>query len=164
MRIALSIAISCVLTAGIVGVAAAAGFFLETFDGAPATPLSYSNPHSWDIVLTGLDTRENGSAVQVAQHGPNCDRPGFPYTAANTHPISSVADQVFICNNHVMTANGIVGYGAIYMTPPAMADFSAGTARISFDMSTLRTAARDWVYFTLAPFEGHNKFAYNNQD
>jgi hypothetical protein len=63
-----------------------------------------------------------------------------------------------------MTANGLTGYGAVYMVPPALADFSAGAATISFDMSTLRTASRDWVYFTLMPFEGHNKFSYNNND
>ncbi|HYK97538.1 MAG TPA: hypothetical protein VEU77_04015, partial [Candidatus Acidoferrales bacterium] len=144
--------------------ASAPGVFLETFDGAPGAPEPYANPHGWDITTTGLDSRQAGTAVQVAQHGAMCGAPGFPYAGANTHPIAHDSDQVFICNNHLMTVNGLTGYGAIYMTPPAMADFSAGTARISFDMSTLRTAARDWVYFTLAPFEGHNKFAYNNQD
>jgi hypothetical protein len=71
---------------------------------------------------------------------------------------------VFVCANHVMTATGLTGYGAIYMVPPAMADFSGGTATIKFEMSTLRTASRDWVYFTLMPFDGHNKYAYNSLD
>jgi hypothetical protein len=38
-----------------------------------------------------------------------------------------------------------------------MADFSSGTATISWDMSTMRTGSRDWLYFTVAPFETHNK-------
>ena len=138
--------------------------FLETFDGAPGAPQPYTNPHGWDITTTGIDSRQAGATVQVAHHGAMCGAPGFPYSAGNTHAIASNSDQVFICNNHLMTVNGLTGYGAIYMTPPATADFSAGVARISFEMSTLRTAARDWVYFTLTPFEGHNKFAYNNQD
>jgi hypothetical protein len=164
MKFAAMSALSAVLTVAIVGLASAAGLFLETFDGAPTAPLTYQNPHSWDIFSSGFNTLENGAAVQVAQHGPACDRPGFPYTTSNTHPITSTADQVFICNNHLMTANGLTGYGAIYMVPPALADFSAGTAVLRWDMSTLRTAARDWVYFTLMPFDGHNKFSYNNND
>ncbi len=140
------------------------GQFLETFDGVPSAPQTYANPHGWDITPTGLNTRQNGAATQSAQHGPACDPPGFPYTPSNTHPIGSQSDQVFICNNHLMTANGLTGYGAVYLVPPATADFSGGTATIRFDMSTLRTTSRDWVYFTLTPFEGHNKFAYNGTD
>jgi hypothetical protein len=163
-RLASTATLTLALTLATVVVAAAAGSFLETFDGAPATPLNYQNPHSWDIFPTGLDTQEVGAAVQVGQHGPNCERPGFPYTTTNTHPLLTTADQVYICNNHLMTAVGLTGYSAVYMVPPAMADFSAGPATISWDMSTLRTASRDWVYFTLMPFDGHNKFSYNNND
>jgi len=143
---------------------AAVGTFLETFDGAPAAPEPYANPHGWDIFTTGLDTRQSGSAAQRAHHGPACSAPGFPYSATNSHPLLNTNDQVFLCNNHLMTATGLTGYGAIYMVPPAMADFSGGTATIRFEMSTLRTASRDWVHFTLMPFSGHNKFAYNNLD
>jgi hypothetical protein len=165
MRSVVSAGLSVALTLATVGLAAAAGTFLDGFDlGAPTAPLQYTNPNNWDIFTTGLDTRQNGTAAQVAHHGPDCGRPGFPYTAANTHPLTTSRDQVFICNNHLMTATGLTGYGAIYMVPPAMADFSAGTATIRFEMSTLRTASRDWVYFTLMPFAGHNKFSYNNLD
>jgi hypothetical protein len=143
---------------------AAVGTFLETFDGVPSSPLAFANPNGWDIVPTGLDPRQNGTDAQRAHHGPTCGGPGFPYSAANSHPLLTTSDTVFICNNHLMTATGLTGYGAIYMVPPAMAEFSAGTATISFEMSTLRTAARDWVYFTLMPFFGHNKFAYNSLD
>jgi hypothetical protein len=158
-------ALSLALSLAMVAVASAAGLFLEDFNlGAPTAPLTYANPHSWDIYPTGFDARQNGTWAQRAQHGPDCGRPGFPFTTANSHPISSTSDMVFVCNNHVMTATGLAGYAAIYMVPPAMADFSAGTATIKFEMSTLRTSSRDWVYFTLMPFDGHNKFAYNSLD
>lgn len=136
---------------------AAAGTFLETFDGLPSSPTPFSNPNGWDIFPSGLDTRQNGTDAQRAHHGPNCGAPGFPYSSTNSHPLQSTQDTVFICNNHLMTATGLIGYGAIYMVPPAMADYSSGTATIRFEMSTLRTGSRDWVYFTLAPFAEHNK-------
>jgi hypothetical protein len=131
--------------------------FLETFDGAPSAPAPFDNLNGWDIYPGGLDVRQNGTAAQVAHHGPTCGPPGFPYTSSNTHPLHTTSDTVFTCNNHLMTATGLTGYGAIYMVPPAMADFSGGPAVISFDMSTLRTGSRDWVYFTLSPFHSHNK-------
>jgi hypothetical protein len=106
-------------------VPAARGTFLETFDGAPSGPLSFANPNSWDILPTGLDSRQNGTDAQRAHHGPTCGAPGFPYSPANSHPLLATSDMVFICNNHLMTATGLTGYGAIYMVPPAMADFSA---------------------------------------
>jgi len=142
---------------------AAPGPFLATFDGTPSAPAAVQNM-GWDVVPTGFDHRQVGTAVQVAQHGPGCDRPGFPYTSSNTHAMTATHDTVFICNDHLMTATGLAGYGAIYMIPPAIADFSSGSTTITWDMSTLRTASRDWVYFTIMPFDRHNKFAYNNSD
>jgi hypothetical protein len=158
------VAIGKPITPASAAAAPAAGTFLETFDGVPTSPLSFTNPHGWDIIPAGFDPRQNGTDAQRAHHGPDCGRPGFPYTSTNAHPISSARDMVFVCNNHLMTATGLSGYGAVYMVPPALADFSAGTTTISFEMSTLRTSSRDWVYFTLMPFHGHNKFAYNNLD
>src|SRR6185437_12879630 len=76
----------------------------------------------------------------------------------------SEADTVFICNDHVMTSPGLTGYGAIYMTPPAVADFSAGATTITWDMSTLRTSARDWVDVVLTPWDQQSQMAYNNND
>jgi hypothetical protein len=140
-------------------VAQAAGF-IETFDGAPAVPTDYQNPNNWDILISGVNTAE----TSVAQHGPHCEAPGFPYTAVNSHPIASRGDAVFMCNNHVMTSPGLTGYGAIYMTPPALMDFSGGTATLSWDMSTLRTSSRDWVDIVLTPYSERHLFAYNNFD
>jgi len=140
------------------------GTFLETFDGSPSAPTTYSNPNSWDINPGGVNTSENGTYAQLAHHGPMCQAPGIPYTSTNAHPLAQVGDMIFQCNDHLMTSTGLTGYGAIYMVPPATADITAGTSVISWDMSTLRTGARDWVYITLMPYEGHNKFGYNNLD
>jgi hypothetical protein len=140
-------------------VAQSAGF-IETFDSAPATPADYTNPHNWDFMVFGVNERQ----PNLAQHGPNCEAPGFPYTSTNSHRVANAGNAVFICNNHLMTSPGITGYGAVYMTPPAVADFSAGPATISWDQSTLRTSSRDWVYITLTPFMEHHEMPYLNVD
>lgn len=134
--------------------------FLETFDGTPPQPQDYQNPHNWDILVFGVSATE----PNLAQHGPNCEAPGFPYTTTNTHPFSTAGQAVFICNGHLMTSPGLAGYGAVYMTPPAVADFSGGSATISWAMSTLRTSSRDWVYLTLTPFDEHHEMPYLNID
>src|SRR5712691_11383980 len=137
--------------------------FLETFDGSPPLPTDYSNPTNWDILTTGFDPHEVGSSV--GQHGPHCEPPGFPYTSLNTHPLLTRAGGVFQCNGHIMTAPGITGYGAVYMTPPAVMDLNAGsTAVLKWDMSTLRTSSRDWVGVVLTPYNQHHVLAYNNVD
>lgn len=145
--------------------------YVETFDGTPGSPLACL-PAGWDVVTTGFDTQEVGTpaiptnavGAMAAQHGSACQGPGFPYTATNSHQLVRVQDTVFTCAGHLMTAPGLSGYGAVYMVPPAMLDFSRGSAVFSWDQSTLATSSRDWTYITLAPFEGHNKFAYNQND
>src|SRR3981081_3889090 len=114
--------------------------FLESFDGTPPLPADYANPANWDILTTGFDPQEVGSSL--AQHGPHCEPPGFPYTSLNTHPLLARAGVVFQCNGHIMTAPGITGYGAVYMTPPALMDLNAGTAVPKWDMRTLRRPSR----------------------
>lgn len=138
--------------------------FTEPFDGSPTTPQAYSNPKDWDIFVQGFDTRE----PNVAQHGPNCESPDFPYSSANTHLARTAADAVFLCgtgaNTHLMTTAGLTGYGAIYMTPPSVMSFANGPAVLKWNMSTLRTAARDWVDIVLTPLSEHSDMAYNNND
>jgi hypothetical protein len=73
-------------------------------------------------------------------------------------------DAVFICNGHLMTSLGVTGYAAVYMTPPALLDLRSGPATLKWDMSTLRTAARDWVDVVLTPYGEHQLLAYNNLD
>lgn len=138
--------------------------FVEPFSGTPPQPQPYQNPHNWDLFFQGFNSHYAGAAAQVAHHGPNCEPPGFPYTASNTHPLTREQDGIFICNNHLMTSTGLAGYAAIYMTPPAVADFSSGDAVISWEMSTLRTGARDWVDVVITPWAEHSQMAYNNND
>jgi hypothetical protein len=146
---------------------AQAPVFTETFDGTPATPDSYTNPHNWDVYTQGFNEAEASGVLppgvrqSTAQHGPNCEPPGFPYTDTNSHPIRSVSDTVFICNGHVMTSPGLAGYAAVYMTVPAVLDFSGGEATLRFDMSTLITSARDWPEVTLMPLDEFQGLAFN---
>jgi Concanavalin A-like lectin/glucanases superfamily len=163
---AMLVATSIVLTPGgyLDKVFAQTASFLETFDGTPPVPLAYNNPNNWEIFVQGVNSQEVAAGSSIAQHGPNCEAPGFPYTPQNSHPITGPQDAVFICNGHVMTAMGITGYGAIYMTPPALLNFRTGQASLTWDMSTLRTAARDWVDIVLTPYSQHQMMAYNNND
>jgi hypothetical protein len=82
-----------------------------------------------------------------AFHGPACDGPPA------THPNTSYEGAVFQCNHHLMTAIRASGYGAIYLTPNQMVDFSGGEAIIRFDVSTLRGSNRDWVDLWITPYE-----------
>lgn len=149
------------LPGGYLGQVAAQGSaFLETFDGAPSAPAAYTNPDNWDILVQGFGDTE----PFLAQHGPHCEAPGFPYTPTNSHQISTESDAVFQCNGHLMTTLGLTGYGAVYMTPPALMDMSGGTAVLKWDMSTLRTAARDWVDIVINPYAERQELAYNNND
>lgn len=138
--------------------------FVETFDGTPPAPLPYSSPNNWDIFSQGFDSNASALGRTIAQHGPNCQGPGWPYTATNSHLMTSSADTVFICSSHVMTSLGDTGYGAVYMTPPAVLDFSNGSAALTWEMSTLRTSARDWVDIVITPWAQHSQLAYNNND
>jgi hypothetical protein len=52
-----------------------------------------------------------------------------------------------------MTAIKASDYGVIYLTPNQILDFSKGAATISWDMTTLRTSARDWVDVWISPFD-----------
>ena len=125
----------------------AAGAWSQTFDGTPANPTPW-NPADWDVQVHSRD-RETWKTLQpmAAHHGGACSAP------PDTHVISSYADAVFQCNGHVMTAIYAEGYGAIYLTPNQMVDFSSGEAVVHFDMSTFRSSSRDWVDLWLSPFD-----------
>lgn len=147
--------------------------FLETFDGTPITPEPWKQADTWSLTRLGFDSRvgredPDRQRNNLASHGPNCEAPGFPFTTTNTHQMRSAADMTFLCGagsgTHLMTATGISGYGAVYMTPPVVADLSGGTAEISIDMSTLRTSSRDWVQWVLTPPGGGHELAYINND
>ena len=126
---------------------AAASAWASNFNGSPPSPLPFSSA-DWDITIHSRDpqTWQQLEAMQ-AQHGSDCSAPPA------SHSVSAYQDAVFICNNHLMTAINAGGYGVIYLTPDQMVDFSQGEAIVKFDMSTLRTSARDWVDLWVTPFD-----------
>lgn len=141
--------------------------YLETFTLDTPVPTPY-RPPGFDVSVIGSqnDTIES----MWAEHGPDCSAPedqwpgGAPNPAFN-HYISTVRETVFSCRDHIMTAiNG--GYGATYLTVPALMDWSQGPARFEWDMSTQRTSSRDWMDVVIQPFEPgfEGPMALNFQD
>ena len=111
------------------------GGYVATFDGAPASPAPFT-ALDWDVFQATNDSGDRWPDPDPmdAGHGHDCAPPPA------THHITTWPDSVFTCRDHLMTSiNGSV-YGAIFLSPPAMVDFSSGSATISFDVSTWRRA------------------------
>jgi hypothetical protein len=129
--------------------------FLETFDFDASQPAHYMPP-GWDISVIAHDN--DMIEPMWAEHGPNCEPPddqwvrGTQPSSTSNHHITQAAETTYDCRNHIMTAIN-AGYGAVYLTPPAMLDFSAGPATVSWDMSTQRVSPRDWVDIVIMPFQ-----------
>lgn len=125
--------------------------FTETFDGAPLAPLPWRSSR-WDVTVHTRDQR-SGMAPMHASHGADCAGPPA------VHHVDRLADAVFQCNHHLMTAIADPGYGMIYLTPNQLVDFSGGVATVRFDLSTLRSSDRDWVDLWISPYEDHLQLA-----
>ena len=127
--------------------------FLETFDLEAGAPAHYVPP-GWDVSIVAHDN--DTIEPMWANHGPNCEPPddlwpgGTPNSVHN-HFITLASETTFDCSNHIMTSMN-AGYGAVYLTPPALMDFRTGTATLEWDMSTERTSSRDWVDIMILPF------------
>ncbi len=121
------------------------GGFLATFDGAPTAPVNFED--DWFIAKHKRSKYFGDELIDAmaAEHGSGCQAPPA------THTVNLLADTVFRCTAHVMTAINADDYGAVYLTPPALVDFSAGTATISVDVSTLRKSGRDWWDIWITP-------------
>jgi hypothetical protein len=129
------------------GVISADGAFAAGFDGAPSTPTPWA-PSNWDVTVHSRNTgRPDTLDPMDALHGPDCAPP------PDTHVNETYEGAVYICRDHLMTAIKDDGYGAIYLTPDAMVDLSAGTASISFDVSTLTLTNRDWWDVWISPYD-----------
>lgn len=121
--------------------------FSETFDGAPAQPAAWRSPH-WDVAVHSRDMATWAALEPMqAQHGADCGAPPA------THLVASYEQAVFHCRDHLMTAINAQGYGAIYLTPDHMVDFSSGEAVVRFELSTLRRSGRDWIDLWISPYE-----------
>ncbi len=123
--------------------------FFEAFDGEPEQPTAWDSS-DWDVTVHSrdVDTWFELNAMNAA-HDENCEM------SSATRVISSYQDAVYQCQNRLMTALNADGYGAIYLTPDYMVDFSEGEAVISFDMSTARASGRDWIDLWITPYDNH---------
>jgi hypothetical protein len=126
--------------------------YLATFDGDPASPVVWNNAAALfpgiDVQLSMRDQQVNMSS-QEAAHGGDCGAPPA------FHVINRLEDGVYSCRNHFMTAinSDSGGYGAVYITPNAIADFSDGAVTIRWDVSTQRNGDRTWWDVYVTPWE-----------
>jgi hypothetical protein len=91
--------------------------------------------------MTGADAIHHGSACQGPPSAHDSAAAGMAYE-----------DALFLCKDHLMTAMKAGGYGMIYITPPALLDWTSGEAVLSFDTSTLNTSSRDWQDIWITPY------------
>lgn len=126
----------------------AEGEWLDSFTFPVEEPETFTSP-DWEVQRYSLarETWDTPEAMQ-ADHGEH-DCAGPPAQ----HPLTSYDGMVFRCRDHVMTAVKAEGYGVIVLTPNRMLDWSEGPATLSFNLSTKRNTRRDWLSFTLSPFE-----------
>lgn len=123
------------------------GTFLDSFDGEPEAPLPWEPIH-WDVTVHARSREHFYELAEMdAAHGAHCEPP------PTSHPITLYEDTVFQCRNHIMTAINEGGYGAIYLTPNQLVNFSDGEAVIRFDVSTERTSGRDWIDLWITPYD-----------
>jgi hypothetical protein len=130
--------------------ASASSSFAFNWQGSPASPRPWTpgQVNDWDLI-TNIAGSTDQARNPIAQHGPDCSAPPA------LHSITNLADTAFICKDHMMTAisSEFDGpYGAIYWAPAQLADFSAGTSTITWQVSTLRRGERMWWDLWLTPF------------
>jgi hypothetical protein len=124
--------------------------FLETFDGTPTNPQPW-NRVDWDVVQTSRNRESWANPDPMSAHHAlaNCG----DVAAGGNHTVDQWPETVFLCNDHVMTSiDGTPGYAAVYLSPPVMADFTAGSSTIQFDVSTFVSSARDWIDVWISPY------------
>lgn len=130
--------------------------FVETFDGSPAQPQAFGSPR-WAMQphhrnLTGdFDGAPEALPPHTAGHGADC----APPPATHAHPAAPALGHVYQCRDHVMTSLLGDPYGAIYMTPAALADWSGGSTVIAWSQSLTRSSAREWTCVTITPWGDH---------
>jgi hypothetical protein len=126
--------------------AAPAGFAFN-WTGAPSAAQQWvpGATNDWDVLKTNSVNTSDGvvSGSFEAGHGADCAAPPA------THTVRTVADTVFLCNNHMMTAENDTD---TFFTPNQLVDFSHGTAAVTVQVSTARYSARDWWEVWLSPF------------
>lgn len=126
--------------------------FTFNWNSDPSSPQRWvpGTTNDWDVVAN-LNAPTDATGTMAAGHGTDCGPPPA------THPIVRLADSVYLCKNHMMTAINGGGdadndYGGVYFTPAQLLDWSHGTAKLSWQVSTQRLSARDWWQINLTPF------------
>ncbi len=128
--------------------AVSAPYQFMTGMGTPTSPQPWDNVHQggWDLIV---HTREQLADTNVpsvqAEHGADCAAPPA------THTVTTTANSVFICRDHLMTTVADDGFGAIVMSPPRLVDLSQG-ATIDFNVSTLQMSQGTWIELWITPF------------
>ncbi|MEM7798122.1 MAG: hypothetical protein AAF633_02940 [Chloroflexota bacterium] len=134
--------------------------FVETFDGSPSAPQAWTSP-SWELTIHQRDQDRLYEMLPMgADHGPNCEPPPA------THTVTAFEDNLYICHNHMMTANygqsDIGGYGLVYFTPDRLID-TTGDFFIEFDVSTYRVNnLRNWFDVWITPYDKNLQLTLNN--
>ena len=123
--------------------------------GSPANPQSIV-PSDMDVQIHRRDP-SNAMEAMNAGHGADCSAPPA------THAINTLAQGVFSCKNHLMTAVGDSGYGEIALTPNYMADWSSGTTTITFNVSTQQNNDSDWIEIWITPFADNMNLPFEDQ-
>jgi hypothetical protein len=134
--------------------------FLETFDGTPTNPEPWNNL-DWNVFQTARDNYAwaNPEATEGHHAYSNCG----DVASGGSHLITTWPETVFKCNGHIMTSiNGNPGYSAIYLSPPAMTDFSAGSSTIQFDVSTFAASTRDWLDVLITPLSDFMQYPFRS--
>ena len=127
---------------------AAQASFREDFEGLGLNSVErFSSPH-WDVSVHSRDPSWWFTLEPMpAAHGLDASPPPA------THTISAYEDTVYNAKEHLMTAINAPSYGMVYLTPDVLVDLQQGEATVRFDMSTLRTARRDWIDLWITPWE-----------
>jgi hypothetical protein len=135
------------------GLGANATDFTFNWTGTPSSPLAWNPSTGFDLVKHDRDLTQTWSQPypMEAQHGSKCE-PFQGIGVGGTHTVTEYQDMAFICNNHLMTGVRGEGYGEVTFTPAVMLDWSGGTAKATWKVSTLSTSCRDWLSFNLMPF------------
>lgn len=121
--------------------------FSFNWNGLPTSPQRWTGVgQGWDTQIHVRGTGDLMSDPMAAEHGADCGAPPA------MHTIQTLADGVFLCRNHLMTAIGDQGYGEIALTPDHMVDFSNGTATITVQVSTEQRNASDFIDLWISPY------------
>lgn len=128
--------------------AATTSTFSMNWPGLPAAPALWSGQgfnSTWDVQIHKRSIGDTMDPMD-AQHGSDCAAPPA------SHPISMLAQGVFLCRNHLMTAIIAGDYGEIALTADHLVDFSSGTATIQVNVSTLQLNPFDWIEVWVTPY------------